>query len=85
MNCQKLLIIFCPSGKYDEAQKSISELNRSTKDQQDLITQLEKDLVSVHGYERGEGEGQAAPSADAELVNKVLMELAEEEGEMLTL
>jgi len=66
-------------GKYDEAQKSISELNRSTKDQQDLITQLEKDLVSVHGYERGEGEGQAAPSADAELVNKVLMELAEEE------
>jgi len=71
------------SGKYDELQRNCSEAYRTVKDQKDLITQLEGDLLNVRGLPssvfRGEGVGApSAPPTETELVTKAIQDLETE-------
>ncbi|XP_072164316.1 protein CASP-like [Diadema setosum] len=64
--------------RYVELQEQFTQQSLTVAEQKELISQLEKDLLSVNALSskyRGEGEGQATPSnTEAELVAKAVGE-----------
>ncbi len=70
--------------KYEILQKNNKEASRTLKEQKDLITQLENDVLNLNSLPstfRGQGEGEAAPSPETALVEKAVKG-AMEEGEL---
>eukprot|EP00794_Sanderia_malayensis_P014305 gene14305-15793_t len=65
------------NGKFEDLQKKYNEVNRTVKEQKQLITQLENDVLNLNSLSstfRGQGEGEATPSAETVLVEKAVKE-----------
>ena len=61
--------------KCEILQKQNKEASRTIKEQKDLIVQLENDVLNLNSLPstfRGQGEGEATPSPDTELVEKAV-------------
>ncbi|EDO29580.1 predicted protein, partial [Nematostella vectensis] len=59
------------AGRFEDLDKKYSEAVRTVEDQKELIGQLECDLLSVNALPtafRGQGEGEAGPPSETELV-----------------
>eukprot|EP00795_Rhopilema_esculentum_P015573 gene15573-6840_t len=73
--------------KCESLQKQNGDAVRTTKEQKELITQLENDLLNLNSLPstfRGQGEGEATPAPEAELVEKAVqgaLQEAERESE----
>ncbi|CAB4037205.1 CASP isoform X2, partial [Paramuricea clavata] len=60
------------SDRHADLQKQYTEAAHTVKEQKELITQLETDLLSVNALpsvHRGQGEGEAIPTSETELVS----------------
>ena len=82
------------TGKYEQLQKNASEAFRTLKDQKELITQLEADLLNIRGLPssafRGEGVGAPSPAlsssntaTDTELMSKAVSQIGFAEDERM--
>lgn len=73
--CVYLHMILIFSGKYEILQKQNIEAVRTIKEQKDLITQLENDVLNLNNLPstfRGQGEGEAAATPHTEIVEKAV-------------
>ena len=87
---QLLDLFLFSSVKYEELQRNASEAFRTLKEQKELITQLEGDVLNIRGLPSSvfRGEGVGAPSssspasADTELMSKAVSQIdgVREEG-----
>ncbi|PIK56942.1 hypothetical protein BSL78_06143 [Apostichopus japonicus] len=68
-----------PDNRYEALKLQCEEHTKTTQEQKTLIVKLEQDLLSVNSLTslyRGEGEGQASPSSDAEVIAEAVRETA---------
>lgn len=64
-------------GRYSDLQVQYNEAVNTVKEQKELITQLETDLLSVNALPsafRGQGEGEAGPPSEKELVTNAVQQ-----------
>ena len=79
MNIAVTAFVF--SDKYENLQKQTSEAIRTIKEQKDLITQLENDVLNLNSLPstfRGQGEGEATPAPHTEIVEKAVQGVLQE-------
>lgn len=65
------------TGRYSELHVQYNEAVNTVKEQKELITQLETDLLSVNALPsafRGQGEGEAGPPSEKELVTNAVQQ-----------
>lgn len=65
------------TGRYSELHVQYNEAVNTVKEQKELITQLETDLLSVNALPsafRGQGEGEAGPPTETELVSNAVQQ-----------
>ncbi|CAH3149796.1 unnamed protein product [Porites lobata] len=65
------------TGRYSDLQVQYNEAVNTVKEQKELITQLETDLLSVNALPsafRGQGEGEAGPPSEKELVTNAVQQ-----------
>ncbi|KAJ7375021.1 intra-Golgi vesicle-mediated transport [Desmophyllum pertusum] len=65
------------TGRYSELHLQYNEAVNTVKEQKELITQLETDLLSVNALPsafRGQGEGEAGPPSEKELVTNAVQQ-----------
>lgn len=65
------------TGRYSDLQVQHNEAVNTVKEQKELITQLETDLLSVNALPsafRGQGEGEAGPPSEKELVTNAVQQ-----------
>ncbi|KAL9980107.1 hypothetical protein ACROYT_G008650 [Oculina patagonica] len=65
------------TGRYSELHAQYNEAVSTVKEQKELITQLETDLLSVNALPsafRGQGEGEAGPPSEKELVTNAVQQ-----------
>ncbi|XP_020629858.1 protein CASP-like [Orbicella faveolata] len=65
------------TGRYSELHSQYNEAVNTVKEQKELITQLETDLLSVNALPsafRGQGEGEAGPPSEKELVSNAVQQ-----------